>query len=145
MDFARDFREFHSPNIWSLQPCYRGYTFSRTCYSICARYWMRARCHDFRNIIFSTIKVSQCRAFSVSRLNVWISIKAMALEKYPKLSFRQRWHSHPLIQEAVLPSTYTTLTNQEADVFYAILLASLGAAIVIVLYCVNLRRAKPYV
>ena len=50
----------------------------------------------------------------------------------------------PLVQEAVLPSTYTILTNQEADVFHALLAVSLGAAVVIILHCINLRSDISY-
>ena len=50
----------------------------------------------------------------------------------------------PLVQEAVLPSTYTILTNQEADVFHALLAVSLGAAVVIILHCINLRSNISY-
>ena len=50
----------------------------------------------------------------------------------------------PLIQEAVLPSTYTILTNQEADVFHALLAVSLGAALVIFLHRINLRSNISY-
>ena len=50
----------------------------------------------------------------------------------------------PLVQEAVLPSTYTILTNQEADVFHALLAVSLGAALVIFLHRINLRSNISY-
>lgn len=50
----------------------------------------------------------------------------------------------PLIQEAVLPSTYTILTNQEADVLHALLAVSLGAALVIILHRINLRSNISY-
>ena len=50
----------------------------------------------------------------------------------------------PLIQEAVLPSTYTILTNQEADVLQALLAVSLGAALVIILHRINLRSNISY-
>ena len=102
-------------------------------------------------MIFSRILSSLLSKYRNAVLSVLVGLMFGSLSKLWPWKSTLSYHlgsdgTHiPMIQEAVLPSTYTTLTIQEADVFYAILLASLGAAIVIVLYCVNLRRAKPYV
>ena len=102
-------------------------------------------------MIFSRILSSLLSKYRNAVLSVLVGLMFGSLSKLWPWKSTLSYHlgsdgtQIPLIQEPVFPSTYTILTNQEADVFYAILSASLGAAVVIILYRVNLRRAMPYV